>query len=130
MTTPCPTPFPSTTPRTGLFTLFVIISESDIEITTLPIRPAPPSPDHTPALYGYTLDSSDDSSDEDLTAPPPTWYPLLSSELTSSSHRRSRPLSPSLPLSVPPLPKNMESVGDNGRIPYWKHWMLRVEHLH
>nr|GEW35701.1 hypothetical protein [Tanacetum cinerariifolium] len=27
---------------------------------------APPSPDRTPALYGYTLDSGDDSSDKDL----------------------------------------------------------------
>ncbi|GJV69763.1 hypothetical protein Tco_1485272 [Tanacetum coccineum] len=48
--------------------------------------------------------------------PPPTWYPLLSSELTSSSRRSSRPLSPSLPLSVPPLPERMESVGDNEHI--------------
>ncbi|GKG08412.1 hypothetical protein Tco_0334244 [Tanacetum coccineum] len=66
MITPRPTPFPATTPRTGVFTPFVIISDYDDEITTLPVRPAPPSPDHTPALYGYQLDSSDNSSDEDL----------------------------------------------------------------
>ncbi|GJV69764.1 hypothetical protein Tco_1485273 [Tanacetum coccineum] len=66
MTTPRPTPFPATTPRTRVFTLFLIISDSHIEITTLPVRLAPPSPDHTPALYGYPLDSSDDSSDEDM----------------------------------------------------------------
>ncbi|GKC26003.1 hypothetical protein Tco_1028153 [Tanacetum coccineum] len=66
MITPRPTPFPATTPRTRVFTPFVIISESNDEITTLPVKPAPPSPDHTPALYGYPLDSSDDSSDEDL----------------------------------------------------------------
>nr|GEZ25728.1 RNA-directed DNA polymerase, eukaryota [Tanacetum cinerariifolium] len=66
MTTPRPTPFPATIPRARVFTLFVIISNSDNEITTLPVRPAPPSPDHTPALYGYPLDSGDDSSDEDL----------------------------------------------------------------
>ncbi|GKB81684.1 hypothetical protein Tco_0948579 [Tanacetum coccineum] len=60
-TTPRPTPL-STTPRVGVFTPFVIISDSDDEITTLPMRPAPPSPDHTPALYVYPLDSGDDSS--------------------------------------------------------------------
>ncbi|GJR88589.1 hypothetical protein Tco_0212600 [Tanacetum coccineum] len=45
---------------------FVIISDSDNEITTLPIRPAPPSSDRIPALSGYPLDPDDDSSDEDL----------------------------------------------------------------
>ncbi|GKF89726.1 hypothetical protein Tco_0263689 [Tanacetum coccineum] len=66
MTTPHPIPFSATTPRAGVFAPFVIISDSNDEITTLPVRPAPPSPDHTPALYGYPLDSGDDSSDEDL----------------------------------------------------------------
>ncbi|GJT14921.1 hypothetical protein Tco_0873627 [Tanacetum coccineum] len=66
MTTPHPTPFSATTPRAGVFTPFVIVSDSDDEITTLPIKPAPPSPDRTPALYGYPLDFGDDSSDEDL----------------------------------------------------------------
>ncbi|GJZ29192.1 putative reverse transcriptase domain-containing protein [Tanacetum coccineum] len=60
------TPFPATTPHAIIFTLFVIISDSDDEITTLPVRPAPPSPDRTLALYGYPLDYGDDSSDEDL----------------------------------------------------------------
>ncbi|GKC74267.1 hypothetical protein Tco_1120150 [Tanacetum coccineum] len=63
MTTPRPTHFPATTPRAGVFTPFVIISDSDDEITTLPVRPAPPSPDHTPTLYGYPLDSGDESED-------------------------------------------------------------------
>ncbi|GJU91413.1 hypothetical protein Tco_1303836 [Tanacetum coccineum] len=138
MTTPRPTPFSTTAPCAEVVTPFVIISDSDDEITTLPIRPAPPSPDRTPALYGYPLDSGQDSSDEDLSKtakslhtqtaltlvvhPPPTrslpssltltsqprkeipmplgyksamnrwraapsstWYPLLSSELPSSS---------------------------------------------
>ncbi|GJR87820.1 hypothetical protein Tco_0211831 [Tanacetum coccineum] len=66
MTTPRPTPFPTTTPRARVFTPFVIISNSDDEINTLPIRPAPSSPNCTPALYGYPLDSGDDLSDEDL----------------------------------------------------------------
>ncbi|GKE53133.1 hypothetical protein Tco_1488289 [Tanacetum coccineum] len=66
MTTPRPIPFPATTLRVGVFALFVIISDHDNEITTLPVRPAPPSPDHTPTLYGYPLDSGDDSSDENL----------------------------------------------------------------
>ncbi|GJW39654.1 hypothetical protein Tco_1064891 [Tanacetum coccineum] len=66
MTTPRPTPFPANTLHVGVFTPFVIISDSDDEVTTLPVRPAPPSPDRTPALYGYPLDSGDDSSNEDL----------------------------------------------------------------
>ncbi|GJW20035.1 hypothetical protein Tco_0027471 [Tanacetum coccineum] len=66
MTTPRLTPFPATTPRARVFALFVIISDSDDEITTLPVRPAPPLPDHIPALHGYPLDSGDDLSDEDL----------------------------------------------------------------
>nr|GEZ73343.1 hypothetical protein [Tanacetum cinerariifolium] len=66
MTTPCHTPFPATTPQVGAFAPFVIISDHDDDITTLPVRPPPPSPDHIPALYGYLLDSSDDSSNENL----------------------------------------------------------------
>ncbi|GJT62591.1 hypothetical protein Tco_1006124 [Tanacetum coccineum] len=66
MTTPRPTPFSTTAPRTRVFTLFVIISDSDNEITTLPMRPAPPAPDRTAALYVYPRDSGDDSSDENL----------------------------------------------------------------
>nr|GFA07607.1 hypothetical protein [Tanacetum cinerariifolium] len=164
MTTPRPTHFPATTPRAGVFTSFVIISDSDDEITTLPVRPVPPSPNRTLALYGYPLDSGNDSSDKDLSEtaeslhtqtistsvvhPPPTrylptslvhasqlgkkipmplgyiaamnrwraassstWYPLFSSELPSSSCKRSRPLSPPLPPSIPPSPKHIELVG-------------------
>ncbi|GKG20440.1 hypothetical protein Tco_0380241 [Tanacetum coccineum] len=66
MTTPRPTPFPATTLRAGVFALFVVKFDSDDEITTLPSRPAPPSPDRTPALYGYPLDSGGDSSDDAL----------------------------------------------------------------
>ncbi|GJT15910.1 hypothetical protein Tco_0874616 [Tanacetum coccineum] len=66
MITPHPTPFLDTTPCTGVLVPFVIISDSDDKITTLPVRPTPSSPDRTLALYGYPLDSGDDSSDEDL----------------------------------------------------------------
>ncbi|GJR29340.1 hypothetical protein Tco_1105572 [Tanacetum coccineum] len=66
MTTPRPTLFPATTPRTGVLVPFVIISDSDDKITTLPVRPAPPSSDRIPALHGYPLEFGDDSSDEDL----------------------------------------------------------------
>nr|GEX71833.1 hypothetical protein [Tanacetum cinerariifolium] len=66
MTTPRPTPFHATTPRAGILILFVIISDSDDEIATLPIGPAPSSPDDIPALSGYPWDSSNDSSNEDL----------------------------------------------------------------
>ncbi|GKB77982.1 hypothetical protein Tco_0944877 [Tanacetum coccineum] len=153
MTTPRPIPFSTTAPRVGVFTLFVIIFDSNDEITTLPMIPAPPSPNHTPALYVYPHDSGDDLSDEDLSnttkslhtqsastsvihsshirplstslvlashpgkeflmplgyratmnrwTPSSTWHLLLSSELPSSSRKRSIPLSPLLPPSVPP----------------------------
>nr|GEW89810.1 hypothetical protein [Tanacetum cinerariifolium] len=75
MTTPSPTHFLATIPRVGVLISFVIISNSDNEITTLPVRPAPPSSDRTLALYDYPLDSGDDLSNEDLrkeilTSPP------------------------------------------------------------
>ncbi|GKA20575.1 hypothetical protein Tco_0700564 [Tanacetum coccineum] len=66
MTTLCPTPFPATTPRAEVFVSFVIISDSDDEITTLLVRPASPLSDRIPALHSYPLDSGDDSSNEDL----------------------------------------------------------------
>nr|GEV59526.1 hypothetical protein [Tanacetum cinerariifolium] len=66
MTTPCPTHFLATTPRAGILVSFVIISNSKDEITTLPVRPAPPSSDRIPTLSGYPLDFGDDSSDKDL----------------------------------------------------------------
>ncbi|GKB80386.1 hypothetical protein Tco_0947281, partial [Tanacetum coccineum] len=186
LTTPHPTPFPATTPSAGVFAPFVIISDFDDEITTLPVRPAPPSPDRTLTLCGYPLDSRDDSSNENLSEtveslhtqtastsvvhPPPTrplptslafarrlgkeismplgyraamnrWraaspstcHPLLPSEipsstssppslLPSSSCKRSRSPSPSLPSSaspsppptaVPPPPEHIESVRDD-----------------
>ncbi|GJR10236.1 hypothetical protein Tco_0792888 [Tanacetum coccineum] len=92
MTTPRLTPFPATTPRAGVFAPFVIISDSGDEITTLPVRPAPPSPDRTPALYGYPLDSGDDSSDEDL------------SETAKSLHTQTASTSVVYPPPTRPLP--------------------------
>ncbi|GJX37293.1 hypothetical protein Tco_0250596 [Tanacetum coccineum] len=66
MTRPRPILFPATTPRAVVLVLFVIISYYDDEITTLSVRPTQPSSDRIPALYGYLLDSGDDSSDEGL----------------------------------------------------------------
>ncbi|GJZ45995.1 hypothetical protein Tco_0593591 [Tanacetum coccineum] len=97
MTTSCPTPFPATTPRAGVFTPFVIISDSDNEITTLPVRPAPPSPDRTPALYGYPLDSGDDSSDKDLSETAKSLHTQTASKLVvHPPPTRSVPTSPVL----------------------------------
>ncbi|GJX07841.1 hypothetical protein Tco_0195773 [Tanacetum coccineum] len=84
MTTPHPTPFPATTPRARVFASFVLISDFDDEITTLPVRPAPPSPDRTPALYVYPLDSNNDSSDEDLSKTNKSLYTQIAS--TSIAH--------------------------------------------
>ncbi|GJV07982.1 hypothetical protein Tco_1345638 [Tanacetum coccineum] len=92
MTTPRPTPFYATTPCARVFALFVIISNSDDEITTLPIRPAPSLPDRTSALYGYPLDSSDDSSNKDL------------SKTARSLHTQTASTSVVYPLSTRPLP--------------------------
>ncbi|GJY35508.1 hypothetical protein Tco_0420886 [Tanacetum coccineum] len=95
MTTPRPTPFPATTPHAEVLIPFVIISDPDDEIATLPVRPAPPSSDRIPALSGYPLDSGDDSSDEDL------------SETAESLHTQTAPTlvvysPPSRPLSSSP----------------------------
>nr|GEV22675.1 hypothetical protein [Tanacetum cinerariifolium] len=130
MTKPHLTPFPSTTPRARVFAPFVIIFDFDDEITTLRVKPAPPSPDHIPDLYGYPLDSGDDSSDDVLSETaeaesPSTYHPLLPSEipslssppslltslsspppslLPSISHKRSRSPSPLLASLVSPSP--------------------------
>ncbi|GJU00468.1 hypothetical protein Tco_1110806 [Tanacetum coccineum] len=92
MTTPRPTPFPATTPRAGVFAPFVIISDYDDEITTLPIRPAPPSPNRALPLYGYPLDYGDDSSDKDL------------SETTESLHTQTASTSVVHPPPTQPIP--------------------------
>nr|GEW22695.1 reverse transcriptase domain-containing protein [Tanacetum cinerariifolium] len=95
MTTPRPTPFPATTPRARVFAPFFIIFDSDDEITTLPVRPAPPSPDRTPALYGYLLDSGDDSSDKDLSETAESLHTQTPSTLVVySPPTRSIPTSP------------------------------------
>ncbi|GJV96008.1 hypothetical protein Tco_1547585 [Tanacetum coccineum] len=119
MTTPHPTCFPVTTPRAGVFAPLVIISDSDNEITTLPVRPTP-SPDYIPALYGYPLDSGDNSSDVRLlshstprllhryretmnrwrAASPSTCHPLLSSEIPLLSSPPSLLTSSSSPPSL------------------------------
>ncbi|GKA31789.1 putative reverse transcriptase domain-containing protein [Tanacetum coccineum] len=103
MTTPRLTHFPATTPRAGVFALFVIISDSDDEITTLLVRPVPPLLDHTPALYGYQLDSGDDLSDEDLSETSKSLH--TQTALTSVLHpplTRPLPTSPALTSVVYP----------------------------
>ncbi|GJT63473.1 hypothetical protein Tco_1007006 [Tanacetum coccineum] len=96
MTTPHPIPFPATTPRARVLISFVIISDSNDETTTLPVRPAPPSSDHTLALYGYPLDSGNDLSDEDL------------SETIESLHTQTAPTS--VVLSPPTCPLSTSST--------------------
>ncbi|GJY46623.1 hypothetical protein Tco_0435686 [Tanacetum coccineum] len=55
-------------------------------------RPAPPSPDRTPALYGYPLDSGDESSYKDL------------SETVESLHTQTASTSVVHPPPTRPLP--------------------------
>nr|GEV97256.1 hypothetical protein [Tanacetum cinerariifolium] len=131
MTTPRPIPFCATTPRAGVFAPFFIIFDSDDEITTLPVRPAPPSPNRILALLATHWILSDDSSDEDLSETaeslhtqisstsvvhPPSTRPLPTSPAFAHrprkeismplGYRKSRspspPLSPSLLPSPPP----------------------------
>ncbi|GJS58125.1 hypothetical protein Tco_0652909 [Tanacetum coccineum] len=88
------------------------------EITTLPVRPAPPSPDRTLALYGYPLDFGDDSSDQDMSykaamnrwraALSSTCHPLLLSEIPSLSSPPSLLTSSSLPPSL--LPSSSQTL--------------------
>ncbi|GJX89762.1 hypothetical protein Tco_0343088 [Tanacetum coccineum] len=108
------------------------------------MRPVPPSPDHIPALYVYPLNSGDDSLDEDLSdtakslrtqsASTSVVHPSPTQSLPASlvlanqpekeipmplGYRRSRPLPPSLLLSVPPLPEHIKSLGDNIEASIW-----------
>ncbi|GKC88018.1 hypothetical protein Tco_1148667 [Tanacetum coccineum] len=68
------TPRPSIEPRAGVLIPFIFLFDSNDEVTTLPVRPAPPSPNYVPALPDYSPDSDldfdpseDDLLDEDLT---------------------------------------------------------------
>ncbi|GKB84916.1 hypothetical protein Tco_0957188 [Tanacetum coccineum] len=115
MTTPRPTPFLATTPRVGVLFLFVIISGFDDEITTLPVRPAPPSLDRIPSLHGYLLDSGDDSSNKDLSETVESLHTQTASTLVvHSPPTRPLPTSPAfarrpgkeIPTSPPLLPSS------------------------
>ncbi|GJX81234.1 reverse transcriptase domain-containing protein [Tanacetum coccineum] len=103
MTTPRLIPFPATSLLARVFTSFVTISDSNNEITTLPVRPAPPSPDCTLALYGYPLDSGDDSSDENL------------SETAKSLHTHTTSTSVVHPLQTRPLPTSLAYCLSTGK---------------
>nr|GEX66044.1 hypothetical protein [Tanacetum cinerariifolium] len=95
MTTPHPIHFPVTTPRAGVLVSFVIVSDSDDEITTLPVRPAPPSSDRTPALYGYLLESDDDLSYKDLSEPVESLHTqIISTSVVHPPPTRPLPTSP------------------------------------
>ncbi|GJX13758.1 hypothetical protein Tco_0205516 [Tanacetum coccineum] len=89
-------------------------SDSDDEITTLPIRPTPSSSDRIPSLSGYLLDSGDDSSDEDLSETTESLHTQTASTLvvyspptrplpTSSAfaHRPRKEIPTSLPSLLP-----------------------------
>ncbi|GJT55440.1 hypothetical protein Tco_0990494 [Tanacetum coccineum] len=100
------TPYPSVTPRAGVLISFIILSGLDDEVTTFPVRPAPPSPDYVPTLLDYSPDSDldsdpleDDSPGEDLTETVESLH--THTTLTSVVHPLSS-LLPSLSL-LPPL---------------------------
>ncbi|GJW01906.1 hypothetical protein Tco_1560762 [Tanacetum coccineum] len=119
MTTPHPKPFPATTPRVRVLVPFVIISDSDNEITALPVRPAPPSSDRTTALYGYPLDSSDDLSDEDLSETAESLHTQTAS--TSVGHPPpTRPLPTSLAFARRPGKEILMPLGYRAAIERWR----------
>nr|GEV63169.1 hypothetical protein [Tanacetum cinerariifolium] len=125
------TPFPATTPRAKVVS-FIIISDYEDEITTLPVRPVPPSPDYVPTLPNSDLypDLSEDASPSkdsmkiteslhtqisstSVVHPPPLLFPSsssLPSSLMSSSSSLPSSLMPSS--SSPPsslLPSSTSS---------------------
>ncbi|GKC84388.1 hypothetical protein Tco_1140105 [Tanacetum coccineum] len=124
------TPYPSMTPHAGVLISFIILSDFDDDVTTLPVRPTPSSSDYVPASPDYSPDSDlnsnsleDDCSSTTITfaklslpppsllpsssSPPPSLLPssssLPSSLLPSASRKRPRSPSPSLPLVPSPL---------------------------
>ncbi|GJV45510.1 hypothetical protein Tco_1430046 [Tanacetum coccineum] len=131
-------------PHAGVLILFIILSDSNDEVTTLPVRPAPPSPDYVLASPNYSLDSDldsdpleDDSPDGDLNEtaeslhtqtvltsvvhPPPSLLPSSSSPPpslfpSSSSRKRSRSPSPLPPPIVPLSPPAQETVTLRARV--------------
>ncbi|GJY48996.1 hypothetical protein Tco_0438952 [Tanacetum coccineum] len=119
MTTPRLTPFPATTPSAGVFAPYVIISDSDDEITTLPVRPTPPSLDRTLALYGYPLNFGDDSSNEDLSKT----VKLLHTQTASTSVVHpppTRPLPTSPAFSCRPTKEISMPVGYRAAMDQWR----------
>ncbi|GJT71623.1 hypothetical protein Tco_1030909 [Tanacetum coccineum] len=127
MTTPRPTRFPITTPRAGVFAPLVIISDSDDEITTLPVRPAPPSPNYTPALYGYLLDSSDDSSDENLSETAKSTPRLLRHQLFI--HQLPNPYILALPIARRPGKEISMPLGYRAAMDRWRTASQSTCHL-
>nr|GEV85780.1 reverse transcriptase domain-containing protein [Tanacetum cinerariifolium] len=120
------TPRPFVTPRTEVLIPFIILYDTNDEVTTLHVRPAPPSLDYVSDSPDYSPDSNldtdplkDYSPDEDpieipllpsSSLPPPSILPSSSSPSSSlfpsSSRKRSRSPStppPPLPLPLPPV---------------------------
>ncbi|GKG49416.1 hypothetical protein Tco_0515868, partial [Tanacetum coccineum] len=83
------------------------------------IRPVPLSSDRTPALYGYPLDSGDDSSDEDLSDS----AELLHTQSTSASVVHpppTRSLSTSLVLASQPGKEIPMPLGYRATMNQWR----------
>ncbi|GJT98624.1 hypothetical protein Tco_1094142 [Tanacetum coccineum] len=127
------TPRPSVTPRAGVLIPFIILFDSDDEVTTLLVRPAPPSPDYVAASPDYSPDSDldsdlskDDSPGQDQTEtaeslptqitltsvvhlPPPSLFPSSSSPPPSLLPSSSSPPPLLLPSSSLPPPSLLPS---------------------
>ncbi|GJZ26735.1 hypothetical protein Tco_0570988 [Tanacetum coccineum] len=110
------TPHPSVTPHTRVLIMFIILSDSDDEVTTLLVRHAPLSPDYVPASLDYSPDSDSHSkptkdylSDEDLTKTFKSPHTQIDLTLIYIAFTSTTPLA-----AVPPPPlEHIESVGDD-----------------
>ncbi|GKB71841.1 hypothetical protein Tco_0933253 [Tanacetum coccineum] len=94
MTTPRHIPRPPTTPHAGVLIPFVIISNSDDEVTALPVRPAPTSLDYVLGSPDYTPDSDldiDFFEDESLDEDPTKTAELILTQTASTSVVHSSP---------------------------------------
>ncbi|GKE47926.1 hypothetical protein Tco_1479184 [Tanacetum coccineum] len=107
------TPHPSVTPRAGALIPFIILSDSNDEVTTLPVRPTPPSLDYAPASPDYLLDSDLDSNPSEDNSPGDDLTETAKSLHTQAASTSIRPRSPSPSPSVPPPPQCVKSVGDD-----------------
>ncbi|GJY78541.1 hypothetical protein Tco_0484342 [Tanacetum coccineum] len=112
------TPHPSVTPRAGALIPFIILSDSNDEVTTLPVRPTPPSPDYVPASPNYLPDSNLDSNPSEDNSPGDDLTKTAKSLHTQAASTSIVHLKPSLlPSSSSPPPSLLPSSSSPSPLP-------------